>query len=306
MRTVVTGATGFVGRWLVNELIKQNDKVTIIVRNKKKILPEWKGIVEVIEAELEQLSHLSAEDFSDGCADIFFHFAWTGTSGQERADVNLQLKNVQFTCDAVQLAGQLKCKRFVNAGSIMEYEAVQFILRDAAKPGMGNIYSIAKLTADFMAKTVAVKIQIDYINVIISNIYGSGEYSSRFINTTLRKMLNNEDIPLSPGTQLYDFIYVTDAVKAIVFVGKKGEQESSYYIGNSNQRLLKEYVTEMKQVLKSESNLLFGEVPFKGARLTYEEFDTKKLEKLGFVPEVSFTEGIRLTRNWILEGNNEY
>lgn len=306
MKVVVTGATGFVGKWLVRELLTQGDEVTVIVRNCKRVPEEWNGKVQVVEASLDQLSQLLPQNFVWKTADIFFHMAWAGTSGMERADSVLQLKNVQAACDAVRLAKQLQCNRFVNAGSIMEYEAMQFIPQKGTLPGMGNIYSTAKLTADFMAKTVATKEEMDYINVIISNIYGAGERSARFLNTTLRKMINNEVIPLTHGRQLYDFIYASDAARGIVLAGKKGEKNAAYYIGNSSQRPLKEFILEMYDTIKSESELLFDKVPLTGAMLTYEEFDTKGLKKLGFVPEVSFDEGVLLTRDWILEEENEH
>lgn len=306
MRAVITGATGFAGKWLVKELLEQNDEVTVVVRDKNNLPDEWNEKVSVVEASLSQLSGLCADSFSVGSADIFFHMAWAGTSGMERADTSLQLDNVRAACDAVRLAGRLKCKRFVNAGSIMEYEAMQYIPSENAVPGMGNIYSTAKLAADFMAKTVSKQEKIEYINLIISNIYGAGEKSPRFLNTTLRKMLRNEDVALTTGDQLYDFIYVTDAAKAIVFAGKNGRPDSTCYIGNPEQFPLKEFVLRMKKVLQSNSGLLFGAVPFAGASLSYHEFDTRKLEKMGFAPEVFFEQGVLLTRDWILEENDAY
>lgn len=301
MRVVVTGATGFVGQWLIKELIKQDNEVTVLVRDKNRLPCEWKEKVHVLECPLERLAILQEADFNDKKYDIFYHFAWAGTSGNERADVEKQLQNVKYSCDAVRLAARLSCKRFVNAGSIMEYEVMDFVANDGAKPGLGNIYSTAKLAGDFMAKTVATDCGLDYINIIISNIYGAGEYSARFLNTTLRKMLKNEAIPLTHGNQLYDFIYVTDAVKAILLAGEKGQENESFYIGNSIQYPLKEFIYKMKQVTGSDSELLFGKVPFNGALLSFSEFDTKKMEKLGFRPEISFEEGIKLLQQWIQE-----
>lgn len=305
MKAIVTGATGFVGRWLVNELLSQGDEVTIIVRDREQVPREWSTRVHIAEGSLKQLRRLEAQDFFSSRADIFFHFAWDGTSGAKRADVCLQLQNVQSACDAVELAKRLQCRRFVNAGSIMEYEAVQYVPADGSAPGMGNIYSTAKLTADFMAKTTAAQAGIDYINAIISNIYGAGERSARFLNTTLRKMMNHEPVPLTHGEQLYDFIYASDAAKAIVFAGKKGEKNASYYIGNARQYPLKEFVLQMKEVTGSQSQLLFGEVPFAGAMLSYREFDTGKLAQMGFWPDIDFAQGIRLTKEWILEEERE-
>lgn len=304
MRAIVTGATGFVGKWLVNELLQQNDDVTVIVRNRERIPEEWKTSLHIIESSLEKISQLTKKDFYGENADIIFHLAWDGTSGPERAETGRQLRNVQYTCDMVKLAKMLNCSRFVNAGSIMEYEAMQYIPADGTVPGMGYIYSTAKLAADFMAKTVAVNSGIEYINVIISNIYGAGEESERFFNTTLKKMMNHDKIPLTHGEQMYDFIYVTDAVKAIILAGKKGEKNTAYYIGNSTQYPLKHFIIQMKEVLESRSELGFGEVPFRGNGLSYNEFDTGRLVHLGFRPEVDFAKGIYLTREWMLKGEN--
>lgn len=306
MKAIVTGATGFVGGRLVDELLCQRDEVTVIVRNRARVPREWNTRVHIVEASLGQLQGLEVQDFFSPRADVFFHFAWDGTSGNKRADVCLQLQNAQFACDAVKLAGRLQCGRFINAGSIMEYEAMQYISADGALPGMGNIYSTAKLAADFMAKTVAAQEGIDYINTIISNIYGAGERSARFLNTTLRKMLNHEAIPLTHGEQMYDFIYVSDAVKAIAFAGKKGEKNASYYIGNARQHPLKEFILQMKEVTGSQSQLLFGEVPFAGATLSYREFDTEKLTRMGCLPSIDFAQGVNLTKKWMLEEEREY
>lgn len=308
MNIVVTGATGFVGTWLVDKLLEQGNKVTILVRNCGKVKREWidKG-VSVIEANIFSLNDLPLDDFDD-TNDLFFHLAWAGTSGMERADISLQLNNVNATCEAVKLAKRLGCKRFVNAGSIMEYEAMEYLQQNKCQPGMGYIYSTAKLTADFMAKTVATEESIDYISVIISNIYGVGECSARFLNTTLMKMLRNDTIALTQGTQLYDFIYVEDAVQEIIVAGIHGNSNESYYIGNCKQRPLREFVDRMKRAIKSESVLDYGAVPFCGVQLTYNEFDTTKVfDELGYSPQISFEEGILRTAEWMkMEENNEH
>lgn len=299
MKIIVTGATGFVGKWLVNELLAQKDEVTVIVKNKEKVPAEWKGTVHVVEASLEQFCRLEQRDFPNGGADILFHLAWSGVSGAKRADVPLQVQNLQYTYDCVELAQRLGCDRFVNAGSIMEYEAMAYIPMEKTEPGMGNVYSTAKLAADFIAKTAAVDKGMEYINLIISNIYGAGEFSERFLNTVLRKMLNHEPIPLTHGEQLYDFIYVSDAVKAMALAGKKGEKNSAYYIGNRKQFPLKCFIQKMKEALESESELQFGKVPFRGIMLNYNEFDTGKMESLGFKPEIDFETGVRMTKMWM-------
>lgn len=306
MNVIVTGATGFVGQYLVDEFQKQGDKVTVLIRDKNKAAKLWKKSPSIVECTLGDIQSIGKSKFNEERYDLWVHLGWEGTSGDKRADIHLQLDNVQYTCDSVKKAFELGCKRFVNAGSIMEYEAVANLLGDNDTAGMGSIYSVAKLTADMMSKTYASNLKMDYINVIISNIYGVGERSARFLNTIIRKMLKNERISMTAGVQPYDFIYVTDAVKAIVLASKKGNKGLSYYIGNTQQKQLKDFVVELKGILNSSSELAFGEIPLAIKNITYDEFNKNRLYDLGFVPEIDFETGVNMVADWIKEGEDEY
>ena len=248
MRAIVTGATGFVGQWLVRELCANNHDVTVIVRDEKKVPAEWRNSVEIVESALENYGNLEKSDFKYESYDVFFHFAWAGTSGHDRSNYDMQLRNVFAACESINLAKRLLCRRFLNAGSLMEYDVMKYLPQDGAEPTAAYIYGISKMTADFMLKTLAVREGIEYINVIISNIYGVGENSARFLNQLLRKLICNERMSLTSGEQLYDFIYVTDAVKGIVYAAQKGKNNSVYYIGNRKPQPLKEYILQCLQL----------------------------------------------------------
>ncbi len=306
MRAIITGATGFIGRELVNELLKNKIKVIVIVRQNGICPQAWNDNenVEVVSCDLCELYSFFQNYCAEKHADIFYHLGWYGTSGTERADITGQLENVKNTCDAVKTASFLGCTTFVNAGSIMEYEVVKLMTSEKSVPNMSNIYSTAKLTADYMGRTLANHLGLNYINAVISNIYGVGEKSARFLNTTLRKMLQNEKILLTHGEQLYDFIYITDAVKFIRIIGTKGIGNENYYIGNNSQKPLKDYL--MKIILKSKSELVFGAIPFNVPTITYKEFDACKIEnEFGIKPAVTFEDGILKIKEWILEQDNE-
>ncbi len=304
MRAVVTGGTGFVGSYLVRELLENGYEVTVITTRSGKGQPDWSGDPRVsrILCPLNQLARMRPEEVTGGRPDVFFHLAWAGASGDARADVRLQLSNVDYACDAVRLAARIGARKYANAGSIMEYEAMQHVLKDGARLAVSGIYGIAKLTADMMSRTIASDQGLEYVNAIISNIYGVGDQSPRFLNVALRKMLRNEDLPLTLGDQAYDFIYATDACRAIRLAAERGRAGESYYIGHSVQKPLREFVLQMKKTLNSNSRLGFGEVPMNGAMLGGSKFDTCKLAReLGFEPSVSFEEGILRMKRWIEE-----
>ena len=65
MNVIVTGSTGFAGRELVAELLRQKDHVTVLVRNRRHIPEEWTGTVRVVEASMEQYADLDRDYTSD-------------------------------------------------------------------------------------------------------------------------------------------------------------------------------------------------------------------------------------------------
>ena len=291
-RIVIWGGAGFVGRHLVEHL-KGRHHVTVIERSVDMVPASWKqedGILVVGQEDIDKLEQ----------ADVMYFLAWNGTSGDLRGDVDVQLANIRLACSAVEAAAKLHCQRFVYAGSIMEYEAIEFLNKDGNVPGLNYLYSASKLTADYYAKILANSLGIVYCNALISNIYGPGEVSQRFVVTMCRRLMNHEDIALTEGTQLYDFIYISDAVEALSCIGTAGKSNCTYYIGNKEQKPLRQYIEQMKELLGSRSKLQFGAVGFSGVALTYKEFDTHKLyDELGFQCKVGFAEGISKTADWL-------
>lgn len=301
-KAIVTGANGFVGTALCNELSSQGVKVIAVVRNEDENIEGISNIsnISIVYCDLSNFKNL-AELIKDRNIDVFYHLAWIGTAGLLRADIDVQLNNVRYTCDTVKACADIGCKRFVFASSIMEYE-VSATMDKEDTPNINTLYCSAKVAANYMARTVAGSVGVDYIRAVISNIYGPGETSPRLINTSIRKLLNGEHCAFSAGEQMYDFIYLDDAVKEFVAIGEKGKANKTYYIGSQNPRPLKEFLCELRDVVAPDVEIGLGEFPFNGVSLSYEEFDIYAVENdTGFVPNVSFADGIKNTMGWIKE-----
>lgn len=300
-KVIITGASGFVGSYLVNEFLSNGYEVTAVVRNEKSDVSAFqkKENINIVYCELKDIQTLKEK--LSGQYDYFLHFAWESSAGQGRGNYELQLKNVEYSCNCVKVAKLLGCKRFVFAGSIMAYEAKEFVLKNGAEPTSAYIYSIAKLTASMMAKTVSVQNNIEFIDVVISNIYGVGEKSERFLNATVKKIVSGaESIDLTTCEQIYDFIYVTDAVRQIRFASEKGMNLNSYYIGNKEQFKLRQFVEKIKIALNSDVKLNFGAVKFSGAYFDYRSvIDTDSVFSLGFMSEIDFETGVKLLKDSI-------
>ena len=301
-KVIVTGANGFVGTAVCKELAEQGIEVIAIIRNEEEHIENIAGLpnLRIVYCDLANFSML-ADLITDKDIDVFYHFAWVGSAGPLRGDADVQLKNVQYTCDTVKACAAMGCKRFVFASSIMEYEIIA-AMETATTPGINTLYCSAKVAADYMARTLAGELGIDYIRAVISNIYGPGEMSPRLINTSIRKMLKGEHCAFSAGEQIYDFIFITDAAKVFMAIGEKGITNKTYYIGSQSPKPLKEFLLSLRDSVDPTIVIGLGEIPFNGVSLSYKEFDIHAVKNdTGFIPEISFEEGVRKTIAWIKE-----
>lgn len=299
-KAIVTGANGFVGTALCRELSARGVQVIAVVRNEDEVISDIVHLdgLRIVYCDLAQFYRLS-DIILDRDVDVLYHLAWIGSAGPLRGNVDIQLENVRYACDTVKACAAMNCRRFVFASSIMEYE-IDAIMKEDNTPPINTLYCSAKVAADYMSRTVAGSLGVQYIRGVISNIYGPGEKSPRLINSSLRKLLNGEKCAFSAGEQMYDFIFIDDAAKAFVAIGDSGVPNKTYYIGSQNPRKLKEFLIEMKNQVDPAIAIGLGEIPFSGVSLSYTEFDIRAIKNdTGFVPEIDFEEGIGRTIDWI-------
>ena len=301
-KAIVTGANGFLGRNMVHELLGKGYIVYAIIRNINSLedLPQLEeGHIHYIKCDMDKYEDLlQYEQLKESL--YLFHFAWTGVSEMSATKYDIQLNNVKCACDLLHVASQLKIKRFIFADSIMEYEYKEAIQNDYYKLSLRHTYSIAKNTARNLLQLHSGKLDIEFIPLIISNVYGIGENSSRLVNTAIRNFLSHTHMKFTKGEQLYDFIYISDAVREMCLAAEKGKNNNEYYIGNGKPRPLKEYLQCIRDVVAPDMELILGEISFLGVSLDYNKFDTgSAFDDLGFLPEYTFEQGIRLTAEWI-------
>ena len=295
----MTGANGFIGSALVKKLVSENIEVLALdISFANSRLPE-NDLITVKEISVEQLIR-SDNQIVNEKYDIFYHFAWIGLTGELRSDESAQIQNVINTTNCLRYAARIGCRRFVFAGSIMEYEALYAVYIQDTKPSASYNYGLCKSLAHGFCKTLAQEVGIELVWAYITNAYGEGEISNRLISATLRRIIKGDSIQFTAGDQNYDFIYIDDVAEAFYLIGKNGKANCGYMIGSGEAKPLKQFILDLCNAVGVDVKPEFGKIPYTGVALPLEVFDTSDLKNdCGFTAKIGFVDGIKRTMRWL-------
>lgn len=262
---VLTGATSFIGTNLARRLLAAGKRVYAICRpDSRNIqnLPKHKNLtlVNLDFDNIERLTEFIAE------ADVFVNLAWKGTTHEQRNNDEINRSNVGNTLKAMRVAKKIGCRLFVESGSQAEYGYMEGITDENAECKPFSAYGKAKLETLRECSRLASELGIGYLHLRIFSVYGGGDHQYTLFKTCLSKMVKNEPISLTECSQMWNFLYIGDAVAIIDELIKKltpvlasGKTEV-VNVASKDTRQLRDFVVEMKTLLDSESKLNFGEV----------------------------------------------
>lgn len=299
-KVIITGANGFVGYWLINELHKHNVEVVAIIKDCKEDISNiirFNNIKIVFcdMANIKQLPNmLSSNEY-----DAFYHLAWASAGGKGRTDFSLQLKNVEHACNAVSVAKELGCKKILFAGTVTENLA--FNINNSPYKSQNNIYGICKHTARCIVDIECNRLGMEYTWMQFSNLFGPYSINGNIVGYTIENILKNKDALFGPADQIYDLLYIEDLAYAAYLIGESGKK-NFYYLGSGNPHILSHYLIRIGQLCKKEKNIKIGSLKDDGTRYSPDWFEIKALkEDTGFKPKYTFDEGVLKTILWMKE-----
>ena len=307
MNVVVTGATSFLGRALVDRLLKEKQQVFAVVRpgsrNVESLGLKRPGLIR-IERNLEDLHEL-VQVIHEPCQS-FYHFGWDGSGSENRMKREVQQKNVEDSLKALEGARRLGCRRFLFSGSQAEYGIHKEAMTEESECRPVSEYGRAKL--DFLERARSMTeswrktgiSEMEYIHSRIFSIYGPGDHPWSLVESCLKAFGAGEYISLGECTQIWNFLYLDDCIRALILLmeQEKGSVSGVYNVAapEGENRPLKDYIRTMYEVLGSHGSYSFGRRKPNAEGPANLIPDIKKLEKTtGWQPFVSFQEGIRKT-----------
>ena len=307
MNVVVTGATSFLGRALVDRLLKDGNKVYAVVRpgskNRKSLDTDRQGLI-LIERNLEELHKLD-EVIKEPCQ-AFYHFGWDGSGSENRLIREVQQKNTEDSLKALEGARRLSCRRFLFSGSQAEYGIHQEAMTEETGCSPVSEYGLAKLAFLGRAMEQTKKwrqegvCDMEYIHARIFSVYGPGDHPWSLVESCIRTFSRGEYISLGECTQMWNFLYLDDCIRALILLMEQ-EKESVSGIYNvagpeEENRPLKDYIRSMYEILGLHGSYSFGRRKPNAEGPANLIPDIKKLKAVtGFEPEITFAEGISRT-----------
>ena len=144
-----------------------------------------------------------------------------------------------------------------------------------------------------MGRILAKQIGIQFVWPRIYSVYGVGENSGTLISYLIETLKKGETPQLSPCENMWNFLYIDDCVRILAALGKSEEAEGIYNVASDDTRLLKEFVTELRDIVAPSAKLNFGARTADEKRTFWLEPDIGKMEKIVKLKYLSFAEGIR-------------
>ena len=302
-RAIITGATGAVGTALVAELIRENIEVLVFcrersVRNER--IPKHK-LVTLKYCDLDGLCNVENDTGKE--YDVFFHFAWTGTTGSARNDMKLQNDNVRYALDAVNAAARFGCRLFIGAGSQAEYGRAEGKLTSDTPVFPENGYGIAKLCAGQMTRIAAHQLGMEHIWMRILSVYGPNDGNQSLVMSVMNSLCAGEIPKCTKGEQMWDYLFSGDAARAFRLAAEKGNDGKTYVLGSGRVRPLKNYIEEIRDVVSPGAQIGFGEIPYAEKQVMYLCADISELgQDTGYEPQMMFKDGIEQTWRCLAKG----
>lgn len=292
-KIIVTGASGFIGRHVIDILKKENFEIHALSRHGAIAENEsvmWHSVDLFNQRDVEkcmqevQPSHL-------------IHLAWDATPGQYVTS----LSNYQWIEATLCLFRNFVSNggiRAVVAGTCAEYQWDQGILKeDDETNSYDTPYSACKNYTRSLLFHLAQQTGLSLGWARLFFLYGPMEPESRLVPSIIRSLLKDETAKCTEGTQKRDFLYVEDAAEAINILLKSNE-EGIYNIASGQAIRVIDLVNHIALQFGKSHLILPGAVKEGNVQAPLVQGDISKIQSLGWQPKVDLYSGMNKTIQW--------
>jgi len=304
-RVLVTGASGFVGANLVRSLLKDGHETHLLLRPSYQSwrLEEIASDVRVQEADLDDVESVRRV-VQEAKPDWVFHLAAYGAYPNQTGLQQMVTTNLMGCAALVESCAEMGVESFVHSGSSSEYGFKDHAAAEDEVLEPNSHYAITKAAATHYCQCVARARNLNAVTVRLYSIYGPFEEPGRLIPTLIREGLRGRLPPLAaPGTAR-DFVYVNDAVNAMLQVAAMPsiQRGAIYNICTGVQSTLVDVVAVARRLMKISAEPIWSSMPDRSWDTDRWVGSPRRIEKeIGWRAQTTLEEGLTKTLRWFEE-----
>lgn len=287
MRIVVTGATSFIGRAVVEELLEKRHQVFAAVRpdsagrgELEAMQRETGGQLTVLPEDLSACGTLDRHPALEGRADLWLHLGWEGSGSANRTNPEIQARNIGYALEALGAAARLGCTRFLFSGSQAEYGIADGLMREDSPCHPVSEYGKDKLEVCRRAGERAAELGITYLHARIFSVYGPGDHPWSLVSSCVDTFLKGGHMEFGACTQLWNYLYIKDAVRAITGLLLAKSPSGVYNVAGNDTRPLREFIGEIHRLCGGRGTFEYGKRPPNAEGVVSLNPDTGKLYRI--------------------------
>lgn len=310
-RILITGGSGFIGSYLLNSFIEQNE-VCIIDNeyrgsnlnflNKKQVSYNKKNL-KFKKFDIRDKQKLS-KSFNEFKPEIVFHLAAIAGVKTVLHDpiqvINVNLIGSYNLAEIISKTNSVE--KIIYSSTSEVYGPTAYKLDEDSFTTQGTAYDPrwSYATSKMFAEHIFVALEKQFgIKLAIGrlfNVYGPRQIGGGAINEFVTKAMINKPLTINDdGTQIRAWCYVDDCVDGILAIAKKGH--GIYNIGNPQESLTT--IRLAKNIIEktnSKSKIIFKKIPYTDVQIRVPNIE--KISKLGYKPKIDLDEGILRFIQW--------
>jgi len=307
-KVIVTGSSGLLGSWLVEDLISNNAEVTgICIDDSKDDLLKTKGLLNEIKTYYLNIGNFNELEkvFSSKNFDIVFHLAaQTQVTKALKNPLETLKSNVQGTWNVLEL-----CRKFnlpiVSASSDKSYGVSDNLPYLETHPLNGEFpYEVSKSSSDLISTMYKTTYGLNVVSLRCGNIFGGGDFNwDRLIPGTIKTLLE-ESTPIlrTKGDFVREWVYVKDVSNAYLEVAKaifhKKNNYSAYNYSSGESKTVREIYEKISQIIHGSVVEPIIELDSK-FEIKNQTLDSNLIKKdLGVINKYEFDESLNETVQW--------
>lgn len=308
---VVTGACGFIGSHLVEQLVDAGCRVRALVLYNSFNHWGWledagcRDAIEVVAGDVRD-PHF-CRSLLEG-ADVVFHLAaLIAIPYSYQAPDSYIDTNVKGTLNICQAARELGVKRVIHTSTSEVYGTARYVPIDEAHPLQPQSpYSASKIGADSIALSFHHAFGLPVTVARPFNTYGPRQSARAVIPTIIAQLAAGmREIQLGDTSPTRDFNYVEDTCRGLIALARAEQTVGeTVNIGSNSEISIADTFALIAELMESEARLVSSAERLRppGSEVFRLWCDNGKIRRLtDFAPQVSLRDGLRRTIDWIAE-----